>query len=181
MGSIRRKAHSLPQNAHSIGQYSSGAMERYKEWVQFARKLSPRPATTHRKTVNVPVGRWNVTTYKCVRFAGKLSPRPAMTHRKTVSVPPGRWNVTHGFDSRESSQSARHMHIAKISIPAGRWNVTHGFDVQESSQTATTHIAKVSIPVGRWRECLGRFKMQALTRCEAKITSTRTAAGQFKV
>ena len=27
MGSIRRKAHSLPQNAHSIGQYSSGAMD----------------------------------------------------------------------------------------------------------------------------------------------------------
>ena len=30
-------------------------MERYK-WVQFARKLLPRPATTHRKTVSVPVG-----------------------------------------------------------------------------------------------------------------------------
>ena len=27
MGSIRRKAHPLPQNAHSIGQYSSGAMD----------------------------------------------------------------------------------------------------------------------------------------------------------
>ena len=27
MGSIRRKAHILPQNAHSIGQYSSGAMD----------------------------------------------------------------------------------------------------------------------------------------------------------
>ena len=35
MGSIRRKAHPLPQNAHSIGQYSSGAMERYT-WVRFA-------------------------------------------------------------------------------------------------------------------------------------------------
>ena len=30
-------------------------------------------------------------------------------------------------------------------------------------------------------KCHGRFKMQALTACDAKITSTRTAAGQFKV
>ena len=113
MGSIRGKAHILPDNAHINGQHSSGAMERYK-WVQFARKLSPRPATTHRKTVSVPVGRWNVTCmgsirrkthgalprhttnsehtsgamerYTWVRFAGKLSHCPAMTHRKTVSV-----------------------------------------------------------------------------------------------
>jgi len=34
MGSIRRKAHPLPQNAHSIGQYSSGAMEDMSGKVQ---------------------------------------------------------------------------------------------------------------------------------------------------
>ena len=33
---------------------------------------------------------------------------------------------------------------------------------------------------GRWMKCLGRFKMQTLTNCGAKITSTRTAVGQFK-
>ena len=33
---------------------------------------------------------------------------------------------------------------------------------------------------GRWRTCQGRFKMQTLTYCNAKITSTRTAVGQFK-
>ena len=36
MGSIRRKAHPLPQNAHSIGQYSSGAMEDMSGKVQNA-------------------------------------------------------------------------------------------------------------------------------------------------
>ena len=35
MGSICRKVHQLPQNTHSEGQYSSGAMERYT-WVRFA-------------------------------------------------------------------------------------------------------------------------------------------------
>jgi len=29
-------------------------------------------------------------------------------------------------------------------------------------------------------KCLGRFKMQALTPCDANVVSTRTAAGQFK-
>ena len=33
---------------------------------------------------------------------------------------------------------------------------------------------------GRWRKRLGRFKMQALTHCNATFMSTRTAAGQFK-
>ena len=38
----------------------------------------------------------------------------------------------------------------------------------------------VSIPVGRWRKCRRRFKMQTLTNCGPKVTSTRTAVGQFK-
>ena len=38
----------------------------------------------------------------------------------------------------------------------------------------------VPLGQGRWRNCLGRFKMQALTGWGAKITSTRTTAGQFK-
>jgi hypothetical protein len=33
---------------------------------------------------------------------------------------------------------------------------------------------------GQWMKCHGRFKMQALTACNAKITSTRTANSQFK-
>ena len=33
---------------------------------------------------------------------------------------------------------------------------------------------------GRWRKRLGRFKMQALTHCDANVMSTRTTAGQFK-
>ena len=61
-----------------------------------------------------------------------------------------------------------------VSIPVGRWNVTHWFDSQESSPPAhETHIAKVSIPVGRWRKCGRRFKMRALTSCDAK-TRART-------
>ena len=44
----------------------------------------------------------------------------------------------------------------------------------------TTHIAMVSISVGRWRKHLGRFKMQALTGCNANVMSTRTTVGQFK-
>jgi len=37
--------------------------------------------------------------------------------------------------------------------------------------------------VKQWRKPLGRFKMQALTSCDANITSTtstQTATGQFK-
>jgi multimeric flavodoxin WrbA len=30
-------------------------------------------------------------------------------------------------------------------------------------------------------KCHGRFKMQALTSCDAKVVSTRTSVGQFKV
>ena len=41
MGSIRRKAHSLPQNAHSIGQYSSGALEEMSQRVQKESTLHP--------------------------------------------------------------------------------------------------------------------------------------------
>ena len=41
--------------------------------------------------------------------------------------------------------------------------------------------ATVSTPWGQWRKYRRRFKMQTLTGCDAKITSTRTAAGQFKV
>ena len=35
-------------------------------------------------------------------------------------------------------------------------------------------------PQGQWRICQGRFTMQALTYCDAKVMSTRTTAGQFK-
>ena len=38
----------------------------------------------------------------------------------------------------------------------------------------------VSIPLGRWMKYHGRFKMQALTFWDAKVTSTCTTAGQFK-
>ena len=38
----------------------------------------------------------------------------------------------------------------------------------------------VSIPLGRWMKCHGRFKVQALTNCDAKVMSTCTATGQFK-
>ena len=34
--------------------------------------------------------------------------------------------------------------------------------------------------MGRWRKCRRRFKMQTLTYCNAKVTSTRTAVSQFK-
>ena len=49
-----------------------------------------------------------------------------------------------------------------------------------SPRSAMTHRKTVSVPVGRWIECLGRFKIQALTYCNANVMSTRTTAGQFK-
>jgi hypothetical protein len=36
------------------------------------------------------------------------------------------------------------------------------------------------LPLGRWMKVQGRFKMQALTYCDATVMSTRTTAGQFK-
>ena len=44
----------------------------------------------------------------------------------------------------------------------------------------TTHKAMVSISAGRWMNCLGRFKVQALTYCDDEFMSTHTAAGQFQ-
>ena len=41
MGSICRKVHQLPQNTHSEGQYSSGAMERYMRGFNLAPELTP--------------------------------------------------------------------------------------------------------------------------------------------
>ena len=73
--------------------------------------------TSTRTTVGQLMGQFNgaMERYTWVRFAAKLTP-------------------------------CDRTHIAKVSIPVGRWNVTHGFDSQESSQTAKTDIAKVSIP-----------------------------------
>ena len=48
-----------------------------------------------------------------------------------------------------------------------------------STRGAQHAVSSIS-SAGRWRTCQGRFKMQTLTDWGAKITSTRTAVGQFK-
>jgi hypothetical protein len=55
------------------------------------------------------------------------------------------------------------------------------WDAQESRARAQQPVSSRASSRGPWRNCHRRFKMQTLTFCDAKITSTRTAAGQFKV
>ena len=56
-------------------------------------------------------------------------------------------------------------------MPCHRWRFPR--PVSQKSQAR-------NVPSGRWRTCQGRFKRQTLTSCDVKITSTRTAVGQFK-
>ena len=57
MGSIRGKAHPLPDTAHSTGQHFSGAMECYMRGFDLAPELTPYCHNTP-QTVSIPVGRW---------------------------------------------------------------------------------------------------------------------------
>ena len=56
-------------------------------------------------------------------------------------------------------------------MPCRRWRAPRPTSKQSRAR---------NVPSGRWRKCRRRFKMQTLTYCGAKITSTRTAVGQFK-
>ena len=47
-------------------------------------------------------------------------------------------------------------------------------------QYSETHEHTHSKQSVQWMKCRRRFKMQALTICDAKFMSTRTADGQFK-
>ena len=110
MGSIREKAHILPDNAHSNSQHSSGAMD---------------------------------------ESSGKGSKMQAH-HRSSVVMDIAAFKVSYSVFS----------------------------DIDTTTLQAKSRARNV--PSGRWRTCQGRFKMQTLTLCDAKVTSTRTAAGQFK-
>ena len=71
MGSIRGKAHFLPDAAHSIGQHFSGAMEEMSQTVQNAITHSlKRQSHEHARniaTVSISAGRWNVTCMGSIR------------------------------------------------------------------------------------------------------------------
>ena len=77
------------------------------------------------------------------------------------------WNLPHTQGTRSIQRGNGTLHAwvrfsAKLTLPC--------------HDTPPT----VSIPLGRWMKYHGRFKMQALTFWDAKVTSTCTTAGQFK-
>ena len=87
MGSIRGKAHTLPDNAHSNGQHFSGAMERYTMgWGDGTLRMGSirgeahRLPQTHMASVSTPLGQRNVT---CVGSECKysLTATPVMSTR----------------------------------------------------------------------------------------------------
>ena len=95
--------------AHKQGKQRkfSGAMERYK-WVRFAEKSSPRPATTHRKTVSVPVGRWNVTRVGSIRRkTHEALPRHTANSEHTSGAME---RYMRGFDSAQNSRRPATTH-----------------------------------------------------------------------
>ena len=60
--------------------------------------------------------------------------------------------------------------VVSVSVAVPRMKSPPPCQLQEQGQS----------PLGRWMKCLGRFKIQALTHCDANVMSTRTTAGQFK-
>ena len=91
VGSIRGKAHILPDDAHSNGQHFSGAMD-VTCVGSIWRQNSLRTATTHRKTVSIPVGRWNVTH----GFDSRESSPPATHKYGDGQQTSGRWMKVQG-------------------------------------------------------------------------------------
>ena len=84
----------------------------------------------------------------------------------------GRWRTCLG-------KGRRRAHISRfVRIHVGVGQCCRAVDVESRALQAKNR--KRDIPSGRWRKCLGRFKMQALTYCNAKVMSTRATAGQFK-
>ena len=102
----------------------------------------------------------------------------------------GRWNVTcMGSIWQHCSLDSATAHRIRVSITSGAMEdmsgkvqneSTHILGRQNHKARAQHSVSSRASSMGRWRTCLGRFKMQTLTYCGAKITSTRTAVSQFK-
>ena len=83
-------------------------------------------------------------------YAQRLT-KPCHDTPSTVSIPVGRWNVTQGSIRGKAHRLPGNAqgNGQHFSISAGRWNITLTGRVREGSK------------------CQGRFKMQALTLCDA--------------
>ena len=104
------------QNAHSIGQYSSGAMEEMRQKVQNASthmlRCQNHDCACNRRSVQGAVQRGDggsaVEGSKCQHSQTTMQKSRAHAQQLVSSWASsmGRWNVMHGFDSQESSRTA---------------------------------------------------------------------------
>ena len=70
-------------------------------------------------------------------------------------------------------QLKRRAHIVSpIRVDVGVGQRCRAFHIK--STTLPKKASARHVPSGRWSKGLGRFKMQALTRCDAEVVSTRT-------
>jgi len=70
--------------------------------------------------------------------------------------------------------------ISSVVVDIAAFKVCHSVET-DIDATALRAARAQGQATSIWMKCHRRFKMQALTSCDAKFMSTRTAAGQFKV
>ena len=181
MGSIRRKAHPLPENAHSIGQYSSGAMECYT-WVRFAGKLT-HCHNAHSKGQHSSGA---MERYIWVRFAGKLTPCQT-PHIAPVSISVGRWiTVQGGFKTQARTLCARTRQSTQSIQRGDGGQVREGSKGKHSHPAMSKSQARAQQSVSSRASSTGDGTLHAWVRTASthilrrKKTSTRTTAGQCK-
>ena len=92
------------------------------------------------------------------------------------------FKVSHSVGDDIDATALRAARARSSSIHMGNGTLQHAWVRFGAKLTLPCHDTPptVSIPLGRWMQCRGRFKMQALTYCDAIVMSTRTTAGQFK-
>ena len=91
------------------------------------------------------------------------------------------FKVSHSIECDIDATALRAVRARSSSIGALWMKVQGMFKTQASTPEPCAHTRhRVNHSTGQWRKCLGRFKMQTLTYCDATFMSTRTAAGQFK-
>ena len=103
------------------------------------------------------------------------SPPLYCAHTRHTVNSAGRWNVTHGFDSRGKAHILPDNAHSNGQYFSGAM-VESSRNVQKANTLPhkTAHTKHTLSSAGQWRKCLGRFKMQALTPCDAEVVSTRT-------
>jgi len=91
------------------------------------------------------------------------------------------FKVSHSVITDKDATALRAVRARSSSIHRGNGTL-HAWVRFSAKLTLPCHDTPptVSIPLGRWMKYHGRFKMQALTFWDAKVTSTCTTAGQFK-